>query len=112
MGEIPDDKRYFRIGEASKIIGVEPYVLRYWEKEFPQIRPKRADSNQRTYERKDLELILEIKRLLYEERMTIEGAKKRLRQMRRGPLRMDESFLKSLRDELNEVIKILSDSLA
>jgi len=108
--EIPDDKRYFRIGEASKIIGVEPYVLRYWEKEFPQIRPKRADSNQRTYERKDLELILEIKRLLYEERMTIEGAKKRLRRMRRAPLRMDESLLKSLRADLKEVINILSDS--
>jgi DNA-binding transcriptional MerR regulator len=51
---------------------VEPYVLRYWESEFPQIRPVRADTNQRTYQKKDLELILEIKRLLYEEKLTIE----------------------------------------
>ena len=106
--QIPNDKRYFRIGEASKIIGVEPYVLRYWEKEFPQIRPKRADSNQRTYERKDLELILEIKRLLYEERMTIEGAKKRLRQRRMRPLQLDESFLNTLKEELKDVIRVLS----
>jgi len=110
--EIPDDKRYFRIGEASRIVGVEPYVLRYWEKEFPQIRPKRADSNQRTYERKDLELILEIKRLLYEERMTIEGARKRLRQATRGPLRMDESFLDSIKEGLKEVIQILSNTVS
>ena len=56
MVEIPDDKRFFRIGDVSRIVGVEPYVLRYWESEFPQIRPKRADSNQRTYEKKDIEL--------------------------------------------------------
>lgn len=108
MVQIPDNKRYFRIGEASRIIGVEPYVLRYWEKEFPQIRPKRADSNQRTYERKDLELILEIKRLLYEERMTIEGAKRRLKQVKKAPMRMDESFLKSIKQDLKEAIQILS----
>ena len=79
MVRIPDDKRYFRIGEASRIVDVEPYVLRYWESEFPQIRPRRADSNQRTYQKKDLEILLEIKRLLYEEKMTIEGAKRSLR---------------------------------
>ena len=80
MVQVPDDKRYFRIGEVSRIIGVEPYVLRYWETEFPQIKPRRADTNQRTYQRKDLEIIIEIKRLLYEEKLTIEGARKRLRQ--------------------------------
>ena len=78
--DLPDDKRYFRIGEVSRIIGVEPYVLRYWENEFPQIRPNRADTNQRTYQKKDLEVIMEIKRLLYEEKLTIEGARQRLRQ--------------------------------
>ncbi len=69
--QIPDDKRYFRIGEVSRIIGVEPYVLRYGESEFPQIRPSRADSNQRTYQKKDLEIIFEIKRLLYAEMRNI-----------------------------------------
>lgn len=78
--DIPGDKRYFRIGEVSRIVGVEPYVLRYWESVFPQIRPVRADSNQRTYQRKDLDLIIEIKRLLYDQRLTIEGARQRLRQ--------------------------------
>ena len=80
MAVIPEGKRFFRIGEASKIIGVEPYVLRYWEKEFPQLKPKRADSKHRTYERKDIELLLQIKKLLYEERMTIQGARKKLRE--------------------------------
>ena len=67
MVHIPTDRKYFRIGETSKIVGVEPSVLRYWEKEFPQIRPQRADSRQRTYQKKDLEILLEIKRLLYED---------------------------------------------
>ncbi len=52
------DKLFYKIGEVSRIAGVEPYVLRYWESEFPQIRPSRADSNQRTYQRKDLEILL------------------------------------------------------
>ena len=56
---IPDNKRYFRIGEASRIIGVEPYVSRYWESSFSQIKPQRADSKQRIYQRKDLETLLE-----------------------------------------------------
>ena len=89
MTQVPDDKRYFRIGEVSRIIGVEPYVLRYWESEFPQIKPQRADTNQRTYQRRDLEIIIEIKRLLYEEKLTIEGARKRLRQ------KLDKSSHKS-----------------
>ena len=79
MGLIPDDKRYFRIGEASRIVGVEPYVLRYWESEFPQLKPCRADSNQRTYQKKDLEALLSIKKLLYDEKMTIEGARQCLK---------------------------------
>ena len=78
--QIPDNKRYFRIGEVSHLTSLEPYVLRYWESEFPQIRPRRADSNQRTYRKEDLETILEIKRLLYEEKLTIKGAKQRLKQ--------------------------------
>lgn len=81
--QIPD-KLYFKIGEVSQIAGVEPYVLRYWESEFPVINPGRSKSKQRLYTRKDLEIILEIKRLLYEERYTIEGAKKRMMAKERG----------------------------
>lgn len=110
MVQIPDDKRYFRIGEASRIIGVEPYVLRYWESEFPQVRPQRADSKQRTYQKKDLEVILEIRRLLYEERMTIEGAKQRLRQEKAAEAVKGSPFFEEIKDELREVVEILSES--
>ena len=75
--EIPN-KLYFRIGDVSRIAGVKPYVLRYWETEFPAIGPKKSGSNHRLYRRKDVELILDIKRLLYQERYTIEGARKHL----------------------------------
>ncbi len=72
--EIPD-KLYFRIGEVAQLAGVEPYVLRFWQNEFPQLAPKKSGSGHRLYRRKDVELILEVKRLLYEKRYTIEGAR-------------------------------------
>lgn len=108
MVQIPDDKRYFRIGEASRIIGVEPYVLRYWESEFPQVRPERADSNQRTYQREDLENLLTVKKLLYEEKMTIEGAKRRLRQEKGNKISVDSAFLDDIKIELSKILKMLT----
>lgn len=75
--KIPD-KLYFRIGEVSDLTGVQPHVLRYWESEFDIVSPQKSKSNQRLYRRKDVELILEIKRLLYDEKFTIAGARKRL----------------------------------
>ncbi len=72
-------KKYYRISEVSRITGVEPHVLRYWEKEFRQIRPRRV-KRQRLYTEKDLTVLREIKRLLYDEGFTITGAKKRLEQ--------------------------------
>ena len=75
--EIPD-KLYFRIGEVSQLAAVKPYVLRYWETEFPMIAPKKSGTGQRLYRRKDVETVLEIKRLLYDKRFTIEGARKAL----------------------------------
>ncbi len=105
--QIPDDKTYFRIGEVSRITGLEPYVLRYWESEFPQIRPRRADSNQRTYRKKDLEIIMEIKRLLYDERLTIEGARKKLKQkMTKGA--GEREILAELKSELQDILRVLS----
>lgn len=74
------DKLYFKIGEVSEIAGVEPYVLRYWETEFADIAPLKSRTNQRLYKKKDVELILRIKHLLYAERFTIDGARKRLRE--------------------------------
>lgn len=72
------NKLYFKIGEVSEITGMEPYVIRYWESEFKSIKPSRTQSNQRVYRRKDVENILEIKRMLYEEKLTIAGARKKL----------------------------------
>ncbi|MBV8847460.1 MAG: MerR family transcriptional regulator [Bryobacterales bacterium] len=74
-GEIPD-KLYFRIGEVARLAGIKPYVLRFWESEFPLLGPKKSGTGHRLYRRKDVEMVLEIKRLLYEQRFTIEGARK------------------------------------
>jgi len=77
--QIPD-KLYFKIGEVALLADVKPYVLRYWESEFSAIRPNKSRSNQRLYRKKDIELILRIKDLLYNQGFTIAGAKKILRQ--------------------------------
>ena len=76
---IPSDKLYFRIGEVARIVGVKPYVLRYWESEFPDVRPGKSGSNQRLYRRKDVEKLLKIKDLLHTRRYTIEGARQHLK---------------------------------
>jgi len=75
--EIPD-KLYFRIGDVAKLAGIKPYVLRFWETEFSALGPKKSGTGHRLYRRKDVELVLEIKTLLYEKRFTIEGARKHL----------------------------------
>lgn len=72
------DKLFYKIGEVSRIVDVEPYVLRYWETEFPFLRPRKNKSGQRVYVKKDIELLLTIKNLLYQERYTIEGVRKQL----------------------------------
>ena len=107
MVEIPENRRYFRIGETSRIVGVAPYVLRYWESEFPQVRPKRADSNQRTYQRKEIETLLNIKQLLYEEGMTIEGARRVLRKGLGQQTEISVPSLKKIRTELYSILDIL-----
>ena len=80
MAQRLPEKIYFKIGEVSEIIGVEPYVLRYWETEFELLKPSKAPSKHRLYKKRDVELLLEIKRLLYSEGFTIEGARKKLKE--------------------------------
>ena len=75
--ELPD-KVYFRIGEVCDLLGVRPHVLRYWETEFPTVRPDKSRANQRLYRRRDVEQLAEVRRLLYEEGYTIAGARRRL----------------------------------
>jgi len=72
------DKLYFKIGEVCEITDIQPHVLRYWETEFPQLAPEKNRSGQRVYKRRDIEIVLKIKKLLYEDKFTIAGAKRRL----------------------------------
>ena len=118
MFEIPPipDKLFFRIGEVSELLGVEPYVLRYWETEFPALAPKKSSTGQRMFRRKDVDLLFNIKHLLYEKKFTIEGARKALQdQPKKGtaaPVRQESLFagdpLPEIRKELAALIKLLS----
>jgi DNA-binding transcriptional MerR regulator len=81
----PGDKLYFKIGEVARLVGVKPYVLRYWETEFSILKPGKSRSRHRLYRRRDVELLLKIKDLLHNRRFTIEGARKKLREEASGP---------------------------
>ncbi len=84
MDFVPN-KLYYKIGDVCRIVGVEAYVLRYWEKEFPALAPPKSKSGQRTYRPKDIELLLKIRTLLYDEGFTIAGARKKLGNAVPGP---------------------------
>jgi len=84
LEKLPDGKLYYRIGEVAEITEVKPHVLRYWETEFRWMAPPKSRAKQRLYRRKDIEMILAIKRLLYEERYTIAGARRQLRDLGLG----------------------------
>lgn len=123
--EIPN-KLYFRIGDVSRLAGVKQHVLRFWESEFPSLNPKKSGTNQRLYRRKDVELVLEIKHLLYEKRFTIEGARTYLQQHKqKGPkpapvrpaakqtalfasVTPDGARLREIRQELQDLLKLLT----
>jgi len=109
-------KRYYRIGEVSRITGVKPYVLRYWESEFRWMSPSKSRSKQRMYRQRDIETILLVKKLLYEERFTIAGAKLRLKELDRDKeigqllLEMESSpreRIKRIREELSAIRDLL-----
>jgi DNA-binding transcriptional MerR regulator len=115
--EIPD-KLYFKIGEVSDLLGVEAYVLRYWETEFPVLSPKKSGTGHRLYRRKDVELLLRIKHLLYDKRFTIEGARQSLHSEAKAPKPARPSKrvqaelfatdpLPDIRRELQEILELL-----
>ena len=113
------EKLFFRIGEVSQIVGVEPHVLRYWESEFPALSPKKSSSGQRMFRRRDVELLLRIKHLLYDRKFTIEGARRVLNGKKQAaataaaPVNQGELFpaanpLPEIRQQLAEILKLLS----
>ena len=104
--DIPD-KLYFRIGEVSKITGLPTHVLRFWESEFSRIRPKRTASGQRLYIRRDIELILHIKNLLYERKFTIQGARQHLTAQPDKKAASNIQLLEDLRTELKSIKDLL-----
>ena len=106
--EVPD-RLYFRIGEVSAITGVPPYVLRYWESEFPALQPRKSGGGQRLYRKRDVAMILEIKKLLYQERYTVAGARRRLTEREERARRMEaRATLQRLRAGLEGILKQLS----
>lgn len=112
--QIPD-KLFFKIGEVAEIAGVEQHVLRYWEDEFENLKPNKNRSGQRLYQRKDVEMVLEIQRLLYQEKFTIAGAQNKLKTKRKKGAQLTigfdrDGFLewrKNIKKELESILKIL-----
>jgi DNA-binding transcriptional MerR regulator len=110
MSDTIPDKIYFRIGEVSKILGVEPYVVRFWESEFKTVKPVRTKSDQRLYRKKDVDELLIIRDLLYKDMFTIAGARKRLSQIKKETSDQQGDYgrrLIEIKKELQEIKKIL-----
>jgi len=106
--EVPD-RLYFRIGEVSSLTGVPPYVLRYWESEFPVLQPRKSGGGQRLYRKRDVAMVLEIKKLLYQERYTVAGARRRLTEREERARRQEaRAALQRLRSGLESIVKQLS----
>jgi DNA-binding transcriptional MerR regulator len=107
--KIPD-KLYFKISEVSQISGLPSHVLRFWESEFKKVKPRRTESGQRSYTRKDIETILEIKYLLHDKKFTLEGARKHLN-VRTEPASLPEKgLLADLKSELKSIRDMLGDN--
>jgi DNA-binding transcriptional MerR regulator len=104
--EIPD-KLFFKISEVCEIVGVEPYVLRFWETEFPNFAPEKSKAGHRIYKRKDVENVLRIKELLYERGFTIAGARKQLSRSRRLTQADRDEILTRIRNELRDILTLL-----
>ena len=98
-----EEKEYLKIGQAAELLELEPYVLRFWESEFPQLRPMRTPKGQRLYTSEHIQLLARIKKLLYQDKLTIEGAKMRLEEEARMA-----GILGQIRDELQQIKNILN----
>ncbi len=111
------DKPFFKIGETARMFGVKPYVLRYWETEFRSGKPQKTRSQQRLYRKRDVELMIRIRHLLYEERFTIEGARSRLRELGHDeaapplppPPDVSPEVLRKIKQGLQDLIRICGE---
>jgi DNA-binding transcriptional MerR regulator len=101
-------KRYFTIGEVSELCAVKPHVLRYWEQEFPQLKPVKRRGNRRYYQRQDVLIIRQIRSLLYDDGFTIGGARQKLTgEEAKTDLSQSQQIVRQLRLELEEILKLL-----
>jgi Predicted transcriptional regulators len=111
------DKPFFKIGEAARLCALKPYVLRYWETEFHSIKPQKTRSRQRLYRRQDVELLLRIRNLLYDQRFTIEGARSRLRELGHDegappplpPPEVDVETMRKIKQSVVELIGLVEE---
>jgi len=106
LPKIPD-KLFFKISEVCKIVGVEPYVLRFWETEFPSYAPEKSKAGHRMYKRKDVENVLRIKELLYERGFTIAGARKQLGKVKGPQKTVRDDVLQRIRKDLQDILTLL-----
>lgn len=109
--KINTDKLFYKIGEVSDIAALEPHVLRYWESEFPFLKPRKNKTGQRVYTRKDMELVLQIKNLLYKEKYTIAGVKRKFgnHALKKNSVSMDT--IHSVRKKLKEILNTLNKDI-
>ena len=115
MSEPLDDERLYKIGEVCRLADVQPYVLRYWETEFPSLAPNKSGGGQRLYTRREIDIILRIKQLLYSEGFTIAGAKKKLETDSDAPppapppAKDVSKALRQVKEELTAILRMLDD---
>lgn len=111
MNLLIPEKKYFKIGEASRLTGLEPHVLRFWETEFRSLSPKKDSGKQRLYTKQDLQIIFDIKKLLYNESYTIAGAKKKIDEAALADKTADSKGPVSLDDDLREKLIAIKNGL-
>ncbi|MFP4624368.1 MAG: MerR family transcriptional regulator [Gemmatimonadota bacterium] len=107
-------KEYYSIGEVCELVDLKPHVLRYWESQFPSLKPPKNRAGNRVYQRKEIRLIILVKRLLYDQKYTIEGARQRVEELRRGGAleeetrqTLDAATVDEIRGELREILELL-----
>lgn len=105
MRSIPAGRLYYSISEVSEMIGVKPHVLRYWETQFKMLRPKKGRGGARMYRKRDVEILFEVKQLLYENRFTIAGARRKLLDDRQSREQMELTFARTDREEMLRALR-------